>query len=152
MIKKMTIQIGNWIEWINFFLSKGSIGSVLHSEAFASFNGRFVRDYETNEIEYIFPCFFDKVCIITPKTTKIPQWKAIFKCFSIPVWLLIYLNNFVCGCFWFWLKWCHIKFLWVGSIMNIFFAINTFYSTAKLKKPEAAKQKILLWIYLLKRG
>lgn len=90
---------------------KGSIGSVLHGKVFASFNGRFVKDYETTEVQYMFPYFFDKLCIIAPSATKVPGWMAIFKCFSAHVWLIILFVNGLCGIFWFWFKRFNIKHL-----------------------------------------
>lgn len=82
----------------------GSIGDVLYRRVYASFNGRFVSDYGTNDIEYMFPVYFDKICVIAPKALKVPQWMAIFKCFNMNVWLLIVFINTVCGYFWYLLK------------------------------------------------
>lgn len=82
----------------------GTIGAVLYGETYASFNGRFMGDYGTTDIEYMYPYFFDKLCIIAPKALKIPQWMAIFKCFSTPVWIALLVMNCSCGFFWFLLK------------------------------------------------
>lgn len=60
--------------------------------------------YNTTEIEFLFPVFNDKVCIIAPAAERIPQWTAIFKCFDIYVWILLLSVTFICGCFWFVLK------------------------------------------------
>lgn len=89
----------------------GSIGSVLRSKVYASFNGRFMTDYDTNDIEYMFPYYFDKLCIIAPKALKIPEWMAIFKCFSETVWLSLLLINCLCGLIWFLLKRSNIEYL-----------------------------------------
>lgn len=88
---------------IESFIS-GTIGAVLNGETYASLNGRFMSDYGTTNIEYMFPYYFDKLCIISPKALKIPQWMAIFKCFSMSVWIAILLVNCCCGLFWFLLK------------------------------------------------
>lgn len=82
----------------------GTMGAVLYRNTFASFNGRFVRNYGTDEIEHMFPHFFDKLCIVAPKALKIPQWMAIFKCFSITVWISLLIVTCICGWFWFVLK------------------------------------------------
>lgn len=76
----------------------------MYRRSLASFNGRFVTEYGTNDIEYMFPYFFDKLCIIAPKALKIPQWMAIFKCYHYSVWILFLLVNAVCGWFWYILK------------------------------------------------
>lgn len=70
-----------------------------------------MSDYGTNDIEYMFPYFFDKLCIVAPKALKIPEWMAIFKCFNVTVWLSLLLVNCLCGWFWFFLKQSTIKFL-----------------------------------------
>lgn len=92
-------------------LLTGSIGSVLESKVFASFNGRFMTEYDTNDIDYMFPYYFDKVCVIAPKSLKIPEWMAIFTCFTEPVWFSLLVVNCVCGLFWFLLKRSNIKYL-----------------------------------------
>lgn len=63
-----------------------------------------MSDYGTDEIEYMFPYYFDKLCIIAPKALKIPQWMAIFKCFHVSVWVLFLIVNCFCGWFWFLMK------------------------------------------------
>lgn len=82
----------------------GSLGDVLYRRVYASFNGRFVSDYGTDDIEYLFPVNSDKMCVIAPKALKVPQWMAIFKCFSMHLWLLIILINTMCGYIWYLLK------------------------------------------------
>lgn len=64
----------------------GSIADVLNGYAHASFNGRFLIDYGSPDIEFTVPVLGDKVCVIAPAAEKIPQWKAIFKCFDIYFW------------------------------------------------------------------
>lgn len=63
-----------------------------------------MSDYGTNDIDYMFPVYSDKVCVIAPKALKVPQWMAIFKCFNMNVWLLIVFINTLCGYFWYLLK------------------------------------------------
>lgn len=88
----------------------GTIGAVLYSQTYASFNGRFMSDYGSSNIEYMFPYYFDKLCIIAPKALKVPQWMAIFKCFNETVWLTLLLVNCACGFFWFLLKRSNINY------------------------------------------
>lgn len=80
------------------------MGDVLYRKTEASFNGRFISDYGTNSIEYMYPVLFDKMCIIAPKALRIPQWTAIFNCFSRLVWAIIVIAVILCGCFWYLLK------------------------------------------------
>lgn len=87
----------------------GTLGDVLYGEAEVSFNARFLLDYGTAQIEFMFPVLGDKMCIIAPSAQKIPQWTAIFKCFSVNVWITFATITCLCGCFWFLLRKCQIK-------------------------------------------
>lgn len=82
----------------------GSMGDILYRRADANLNGRFIIDYESNEIEFIYPVFADKFCIIAPSALQIPGWMAIFRCYSIGVWSGILATVFVCTFFWHFLK------------------------------------------------
>lgn len=97
---------------LSFFLpttEPGSIGSVLRSNVYVSFNGRFSRDYGTSDIEYTFPAHFDKLCIIAPKALRIPKWIVMKKCFHWVVWVSIFLVKIICGSLWFLMKRSHIR-------------------------------------------
>lgn len=114
MITRFTLLQMRYVFFMNsktYTNQTGSIGSVLHSKVIASFNGRFLTDYDTNDIDYMFPYYFDKLCVISPKALKIPGWMAIFKCFSITVWLSFLVVNCLCGFFWFMLKRSNINYL-----------------------------------------
>ncbi|XP_037912067.1 uncharacterized protein LOC119652196 [Hermetia illucens] len=82
----------------------GSIGDVLYSKAGFSSNGRFVQDYGTSEIEFMYPTFFDKFCIIAPKAQQIPQWLAVFRCFNPYVWTLFLVSTTILGFIWYLFK------------------------------------------------
>lgn len=86
---------------------------MLYRRVYASFNGRFVSDYGTNDIEYMFPVYSDKMCVIAPKALKVPDWIAIFKCFNVYLWILIVVVNSLCGYFWYLLK------LWTSRTDNL---------------------------------
>lgn len=94
-----------WDETYGYRLNNGTftgtISDVLYGRADAAFNGRFLLEYGSPEIEFMLPILGDKVCIIAPAAEKIPQWKAIFKCFDISFWysfLLITLILSICFC------------------------------------------------------
>lgn len=87
----------------------GTLGDVLYGKAEASFNARFLLDYGTAQIEFMFPVLGDKMCVIAPAAQKIPQWTAIFKCFSVNVWISFAAVTCLCGGFWFLLKNCQFQ-------------------------------------------
>lgn len=70
-----------------------------------------MTDYDTDDIEYMFPYYFDKLCVISPKALRIPEWMAIFKCFSATVWVSILVVNCVCGLCWVLLKRTNIDYM-----------------------------------------
>lgn len=82
----------------------GSLGDVLYSRADISFNGRFIQEYDSNNIEFSFAVNADKMCVIAPAAERIPQWMAIFKCFNVYVWALLPIVTGICGGFWYILK------------------------------------------------
>lgn len=85
---------------IIYIYNIGSMGDVLYRRAYMSMNGRFVADYGSNEVDFMYPVNFDNFCIIAPKALEIPQWVAIFKCFSVNVWIAIVVSSFCCGAVW----------------------------------------------------
>lgn len=85
-------------------LFKGAIGDILGDRADIAFNSRFIIDYDTKNIDFIYPVFSDRFCIIVPSALKIPGWKAIFRCFHYSVWILILVVDLVCALFWYFLK------------------------------------------------
>lgn len=93
-------------------LYAGTLGDVLYDRVDVAFNGRFMTKPESDDIEFLFPVLFDKLCIIAPKSLKIPAWMAIFKCFSVFVWCTIVVINTVCGCFWHVLKQLTAKYMY----------------------------------------
>lgn len=75
----------------------GTLADVLNGNADAAFNSRFLFRYGSPEIEFFMPVLGDKVCVITPAADKVPQWKAIFKCFDIYFWSTFTLITFGSG-------------------------------------------------------
>uniref|UniRef100_A0A336LMD1 CSON011075 protein n=1 Tax=Culicoides sonorensis TaxID=179676 RepID=A0A336LMD1_CULSO len=77
----------------------GSLGKVINNETDISFNGRYVKGYETDMlIEFLKPTSFDKICFLTPKARKISRWNAsLFKSRSLIALLLLI---FVISCIW----------------------------------------------------
>lgn len=79
----------------------GAIGDVLYGRSEVAFNARFIQDYETNEIDFLFPVFTDRFCIVVPASTPVPVWKAIFSGFHDGVWISFCMCLLVCTIFWY---------------------------------------------------
>lgn len=80
------------------------MGDVLYRRADANLNGRFIIDYGSKEIEFIYPVFTDKFCVIAPSALQIPGWMAIFRCYSTGAWSGILATVLICTFYWYFLK------------------------------------------------
>lgn len=87
---------------MSFFL--GAIGDLLYDTADIAINSRFLTDYESNEIVFLFPIFSDQFCVIAPAAEKLPEWTAIFRCFDRNAWTTIVVIQVVCAVLWFVLR------------------------------------------------
>lgn len=93
---------------------------MLSGRTHVTFIGHFLNDYGTDDIEYMFPYFFDKLCIVAPKAPRIPGWMAIFQCYDITVWISLLIMNSLCGGFWYILKRTPARFgINMSSPLNI---------------------------------
>lgn len=79
----------------------GTIGDILRKDIDVSFNGRFIKYYDTFETDFLFPTFFDNFCIVAPKALRIPEYLRIFQCFDPTTWTAIILMNLSLGCVWY---------------------------------------------------
>uniref|UniRef100_A0A182Y8U2 Ionotropic glutamate receptor C-terminal domain-containing protein n=1 Tax=Anopheles stephensi TaxID=30069 RepID=A0A182Y8U2_ANOST len=82
----------------------GSLGDLLQYRTDVSFNIRFMKFYDTDEIEFLHPIYSDRLCILSPKSLEIPQWLAIFLCFHPYVWASFVVIGFVGGYCWYVLR------------------------------------------------
>lgn len=57
----------------------GTIGEIISRKADISFNGRFIKKYGSEDIEFTYPVFHDRFCILVPKALIIPTWMNIFQ-------------------------------------------------------------------------
>lgn len=67
-------------------------------------NSRFLRSYNTVDIEYTFPVNNDQLCMVVPKSLKIPLWKTFVHFYSNSSWYSILTSYFMCTIFWYYLN------------------------------------------------
>lgn len=79
----------------------GSIGDILRKDIDVSFNGRFIKYYDTFDVDFMTPVLFENFCIVAPKALRIPEYLRIFQCFHPTVWAAIVIINLALGCLWF---------------------------------------------------
>ncbi|ETN60805.1 hypothetical protein AND_007556 [Anopheles darlingi] len=78
----------------------GSLGDLLYHRSDVSFNVRFLKYYDTHDIDFLKPIYSDQLCILSPKSLEIPEWLAIFLCFHPFVWAVFVTIGFVGGYLW----------------------------------------------------
>ncbi|EFA05247.1 hypothetical protein TcasGA2_TC015398 [Tribolium castaneum] len=79
----------------------GSLGQVAGNRAQIGTNGRFITNYGTTDIEFTVPYDSDKICVLVPKSQKVPQWLMVFTCFNAIAWACIYGTLVVCTIVWY---------------------------------------------------
>lgn len=86
------------------YFKLGALGDLIYDRADIAINSRFLTDYETNEIEFLFPILSDRFCVIAPSAEKLPDWTAIFRCFDKSAWTIIVVVQIICAIVWFVLR------------------------------------------------
>lgn len=82
----------------------GSSGDILYHQADINMNSRFIKFYDSYELDFVHPILTDQVCVVVPKSLEIPQWRALFGCFKPNVWIIFALINISCGFVWYGIK------------------------------------------------
>ncbi|KAK9304063.1 hypothetical protein QLX08_004441 [Tetragonisca angustula] len=81
-----------WQEKGAFF---GTIGHLVHGFADVSFNEFFVKDYSTRQLEFTTSITSDKLCVVVPKASPVPDCLVMVKIFTGKAWLLVFATHFV---------------------------------------------------------
>lgn len=83
----------------------GTLGAVINGDVDISFNGRFVKDYDTDgKLAFLHYISFDRVCFITPKAQRVPTWMAPLLIFNIQAWSALFGIVWINGLFWYLLR------------------------------------------------
>ena len=96
----------------------GSIGDILAKEIDVSFNGRFIKYYDTFDVSFMTPVLFENFCIVAPKALRIPEYLRIFQCFTVGVWAAIVIINLALGGLWFFTKWIQMRLVMRHQIIS----------------------------------
>lgn len=73
----------------------GALGDLVYEFADVTFNQYFVKDYLTRQIEFTAAITSDKLCVLVPKASPVPDYLVIVKTFSGGAWMLILISHFV---------------------------------------------------------
>lgn len=87
-----------------FILCAGVIGDLINERADAAFNSRFITDYGTDEIDFLYPVFSDRYCVIAPAALPLPKWAVMLRCFRTSVWCILLMAQWCCVLVWFGLR------------------------------------------------
>jgi uncharacterized membrane protein len=117
----------------------GALGDVIYKQVDISFNSRFIKHYNTADIEFSNPLFSDKMCIIVPKAKPIPRWRRILLSFNSELWLILLCTFSIVTTFKFILRMCHNsrKLEWVV----IFETFQVFLLTGIHKPPKITSER-----------
>lgn len=85
----------------------GALGDVIYKHVDISFNSRFIKHYNTADIEFSNPILSDKMCIIVPKAKPVPRWKRMLSSFNSQLWLILFCTFAIVASFKFILRRCH---------------------------------------------
>ena len=78
----------------------GSLADIVYGRMDISFNSRFIMWYGTDDVDLSIPVTSDKLCVITPKSKRIPTWKNMLVCYKTEVWLSLLMVYILCAtCF-----------------------------------------------------
>ncbi|CAH0564203.1 unnamed protein product [Brassicogethes aeneus] len=115
----------------------GSLGKIVRKEADLSANGRFVADYNTSGIEFTIPYTSEKICIVVPKSPRVPQWMSTFKYFHWISWLFL-----------FWVFLLYILILYFANvkegIFRAWFVITSIFLSMPVRFPRRTHLELLL--------
>jgi hypothetical protein len=63
-----------------------ALGDVIYTCTDISFCSRFIKHYNTTDIEYFNSILSDKMCIIVPKVKPFPHWRRMLLSFNSESW------------------------------------------------------------------
>ncbi|XP_065224331.1 ionotropic receptor 21a-like [Planococcus citri] len=128
----------------------GGLGDIVYGRSDIACNGYFIQKTHTDEYQYLVPMNMDYVCLLVPKSGKIPKYMAPFKCFPEEVWLAMMLAFVSVGLVRYFIRYIHQNHLkWKENsniLLNIFsVAINMPVSFLQYKYLSS---RIILIIFL----
>ena len=128
--------------------------SVRNDEADISFNSRFLLDYNEEAIEFLFPVFADRFCIIAPAALEVPGWQLMFIPFKPNVWLWLFTVNTLCAIFWHFLvqrkRSCRNVKSCITDFENILLYMSTLMFSVTLPNlPKRAAERVFLAFCLI---
>lgn len=117
----------------------GALGDVIYRRAEISLNSRFVKYYNSTDIEFSNYVLSDKMCIIVPKARPIPRWRRMMLSFNSELWLILLGTFILVASFQLILRWCHKsqKLHWYA----IFETLQVFLLTGIHRPPETISER-----------
>ncbi|KDR23415.1 hypothetical protein L798_05386 [Zootermopsis nevadensis] len=106
----------------------GALGDVIYKHVDISFNSRFIKHYNTADIEFSNPILSDKMCIIVPKAKPIPHWRRMLSSFNSELWLILFCTFAIVASFKFILRKYHnpkeLQWLVILETFQVFLLIG----------------------------
>lgn len=86
------------------FRFAGALAEVVYGRADIAFNGVFIKQYPSEDIQFTTPVHFDQVCFVVPKALTKPKWKTIFLAFDLTIWISLLMTYWLAFLSWYTIK------------------------------------------------
>lgn len=131
----------------------GSLGDIVYARADFAGNARFIKNYNTNKIEFTRIVSNELLCLIVPKSRRIPQWTMIFHSFSLYTKLVIFLIFISVTFIWYLLDRLQSHYIIENSQKNhspfLVILSNMFFIPQRVKTNSSSKKILLAACMLL---
>lgn len=75
----------------------GTLGMLVYREVDLAFNGFFVKDYRSRDLEFTEHIGMDKIYVIVPRLGRVPEYLLMARIFTFDSWTLIIVGNALIG-------------------------------------------------------
>lgn len=120
-------------------IATGSLGKVIRKYVDLSANSRFIEHYHP-DFEYTYPIFTDQLCVVVPKSRKMPTFLAVLLCFDVASWLGIFATIVVSIMVWY----IHKKIM--GQEDGAFLQIYSIFIGVSINIPMRIRLSILILV------
>ncbi|KAJ9591291.1 hypothetical protein L9F63_002165 [Diploptera punctata] len=98
----------------------GAMRDLINGFADISGNGRYIKYYNTNKIEFILPAFYtNKIVVIVPSPLKLSSWETIAEHLSLQFLFYLLILFITCTALWYLLRKLHGKVFYLTNILDM---------------------------------
>lgn len=117
----------------------GLLGSVATGVADIAGNGLYLKDYHTDQLDFLVPHNGINLCFIVPKASAIPSWKLVFSCFTKISWISLFSILLLLS-----ILWDIFERLVQEKHYGVFYLLQLFLSTPSRNSPALNSKRLLI--------